>query len=323
MCIRDRVDTDQLEDFVLLRSDGSPTYHLSVVVDDIDMGISHVVRGADHLSNTSKHVLLFQALEESVPVFCHLPLILGTDKKRLSKRHGATSVMQYDRDGYLPEALLNYLALLGWSPGDDNEILSKDDLISRFDPTRINRANAIFDPSKLSWMNKQYLSRKSTESLERRVQTQLELAGVWDSRWKEDDRRWFLGVVDLLKTRVENLADFAVYGRPFFTEDFDYELEAVEKHLKLGSEEAEEKLKECLVELRESYDQVESFDLESTEEILRRIAERRELKTGAFIGAVRLATTGRAKAPGIFDVLVALGRKRTIKRLDRLIQFLK
>ena len=318
-----KVKTDEVEDFVILRSDGSPTYHLSVVVDDADMEISHVIRGADHLSNTSKHVLLYQALGSEVPVFCHLPLILGTDKKRLSKRHGATSVTEYGRQGFLPAAVRNYLALLGWSPGGDYEILADEELISRFDLRRINKANAIFDPSKLSWMNKRYLSAEPSEHLEPEVRSRLEEQGLWDPKWESADRDWFLGVIDLLKSRVEHLDDFAVYGRSFFTDDYGYDQDAVEKHLKPNNETAEEKMKKGLFELRDEYDRLAPFDLENTENALRRLAAKHELKTGAFIGAVRVATTGRSTAPGIFDVLVALGKEKTIKRLDRLIQFLK
>jgi len=319
---RIEVETDQLEDFVILRSDESPTYHLAVVVDDSDMRISHVIRGADHLTNTVKHVLLYEALEKDRPVFCHLPLILGTDKKRLSKRHGATSVMDYSRNGFLPAAVRNYLALLGWSPGGDAEILSEQELISRFDISRINKANAIFDPAKLSWMNKRYLSSCAPDQLEPMVRGQLEEAGLWNPEWAEEERHWFLGVIDLLKSRVEDLNDFPVYGKPFFSDDFEYEDDAVEKYLKLDSVDTEKRMRRALLELRDEYEQLPSFDLEQTENVLRVLAEKHQLKTGSFIGAVRVAATGRSKAPGIFDVLVALGRERTLERLDRLIQFM-
>lgn len=320
---RIEVSTDEIEDFVIMRSDGSPTYHLSVVVDDIEMAISHVIRGADHLTNTSKHVLLYEALDRKIPVFCHLPLILGTDKKRLSKRHGATSVEEYRDQGLMPEAVRNYLALLGWSPGDDSEILNSEDMLSRFDLGRINKANAIFDPTKLRWMNKRYLSAEPAEGLEPLVRNHLKVNGLWSPDWEGTDRCWFLEVLDLLKTRVEDLNDFAVYGRPFFSDQFPYEQDAVEKYLKLADKMTEERMKKALEGLRDEYARLEPFDLEATEEVLRRLTSEHELKTGAFIGAVRVATTGRAKAPGIFDVLVTLGRKRTLERLDRLIQFLE
>jgi glutamyl-tRNA synthetase len=320
---RIEVDTRQIEDFVIQRSNGTPTYHLSVVVDDTEMAISHVIRGADHLSNTSKHVMLYHALDEVVPTYCHLPLILGTDKKRLSKRHGATSLVEYSRQGFLPEAVRNYLALLGWSPGGDDEILKGDALIDRFDLSRINKANAVFDLSKLRWMNKRYLSAEPASSLVGPLRTQLKMHGLWKPAWEAEDRTWFLGVVDLVKSRVEDLNDFAVYGRPFLTDDFEYDQAAVDKFLKFKSKTTEKNLRQGLLELRNAYEHLEPFELANTETVLRSLAERNELKTGAFIGAVRLATTGRSKAPGIFDVLITLGREKTVERLDRLIRFLE
>jgi glutamyl-tRNA synthetase len=171
-------DSGSIEDFVLLRSDQHPTYHLSVVVDDADMGIDHVIRGDDHISNTPKHVLLFQALGSPIPVFAHVPLILGADKKRLSKRHGATSVGEYRRQGYLPEALVNFLALLGWSPGDDRELMSVDELSAAFSLEGISGGNAVFDTNKLDWMNGQYIARMPIERLTEAVEPFFRDTGV-------------------------------------------------------------------------------------------------------------------------------------------------
>ncbi|HUV13755.1 MAG TPA: glutamate--tRNA ligase [Acidobacteriota bacterium] len=311
------VETNNLEDFVILRSDGYPTYHLSVVADDIEMGITHVIRGADHLSNTGKHVLLYQALDKAVPTYAHLPLILGPDKKRLSKRHGATSVTEYRGHDLLSEAVRNYIALLGWSAGDDSEIFSSDELIQRFKISRISKANAVFDYTKLEWMNKRYISSSSAETLEAAVLEQLQKSRLWRSELEEDARPWFLSVIDLLKTRVQNIPDFTAYGRAFFTDDFPYDEAALAKYLK---PEQRPILKRALSELRARYEQLPDFTLEATEEVLREIATQNELKAGQFIGAVRVACTGRAQAPGIFDVLVALGQTNVLARLDRLIQ---
>ncbi len=316
------VSSDNLEDFVILRSDGFPTYHLSVVADDSDMKISHVIRGADHLTNTSKHVLLFEALGFSVPTYVHLPLILGPDKKRLSKRHGATSVTEYSQKGMLPEAVRNYLALLGWSPGDDSEILSQDELIHRFDLSRINRANAVFDVSKLEWMNKRYLSAAEPEVLEPYVRRELESHDLWGDRWAGEDRDRFLSILNLLRTRVESLHDFPVYGRAFFTDDFLYEEDAARRYLEFSDTAERDLLLDSIRQLRAEYSELPVFDIGSTEEVLRRIAGERGLKVGQFIGAVRVATTGRGQAPGIFDVLITLGRAETLARLDRLILYL-
>jgi glutamyl-tRNA synthetase len=307
-------------DFVLLRSDGQPTYHLSVVADDVDMGVSHVIRGADHLPNAAKHILIYQALGIQPPVHAHLPLILGTDRKRLSKRHGATSLAEYGKMGILPVAARNYLALLGWSPGTDDEVLAAEELRELFRINEVNKANAVFDPAKLEWMNKQHISRLSAEDLVPFVQAELKRTALWEPAWMGSESRSFLCMLDLLKTRVASLADFATYGQPFFSDQFEYEPTAVEKYLPLRSR---DELKEALVALRADFASVHPFDLETTEISLRRIAEEHQLKTGLFIGAVRLATTGRSRAPGIFEVIVALGRERTLHRLDQLIKYME
>src|SRR5690606_20287187 len=319
---RVEVETDTLEDFVILRSDGKPTYHLSVVVDDLEMGITHIIRGADHLSNTGKHILLYQALEEPVPNYAHLLLILGPEQWRLSNRHGATSVLEYRRQRILPSALLKYLALLGWSPGTDREVFSVQELIDKFSLDRVNKTNAVFDSHKIQWMNGQHISRMSAEELEPFVREVLEEAGIWNPDWEAAGRQHFLSTIELIKSRVYLLTDFATFGRAYFTEDFEY-TEAARKRYLEPSEEERSPLVEGLQELRDAYRTLEPFDLGSTEECLRAIAERKGIKPGLFIGAVRVATTGQVKAPGIFDVLVTLGREQTVTRLDRVIRFLQ
>ncbi len=316
------VDSSNIEDFVVLRSDGYPTYHLSVVADDLDMRISHVIRGADHLSNTSKHVLIYQALGAPLPVFAHLPLILGPDRKRLSKRHGATSVTEYSQKGLLPSAVRNYLALLGWSPGDDSELLSDEELIERFDLSRVNKADAVFDISKLEWMNKHYLSAADSTELEPLLRPVLREQGLWQDSWETVGHEWLLSVIDLLKTRVGNLLDFPVYGRALFTDEFDYAEDAVERYLRADNADERDRLARALDDLRIEYTKLSVFSLETTEETLRRIAGEYGLKAGRLIGAVRVATTGRAQAPGLFDVLVTLGRQKTVRRLARAIETL-
>ena len=312
------VESENIEDFVILRSDGMPTYHLSVVADDIDMGISDVIRGADHLSNTSKHVLLYQALGETVPRYAHLPLILGPDKKRLSKRHGTTSVIEYKRAGFLPAAIRNYLALLGWSPGCDQEMFGQSELIQLFDLGRINKANPVFDARKLEWMNGQYIRGLSGRELELEVKCLLEQEALWDEAWEKEERQWFLSTVDLLKSGTRTLADFGDFGRAFFTDQFEYEPRAVEKYLS-----SPEPLRAALEELSTSFDQLELFDLETTEKTVRKVAEDHEIKSGAFIGALRVALTGKAVAPGLFEVMTVLGREKTLFRLKRVLRFLQ
>lgn len=314
------VQCGEIDDFVILRSGGVPTYHLSVVVDDIDMSITHVIRGADHLSNTAKHILLFEALNYDVPQFAHLPLILGKDRKRLSKRHGAASVTAYLEEGMLPESLRNYLALLGWSPGGDREMIQLGELIELFDLKRVNRANAVFDPAKLDWLNKQYLSTLPAEDLFESARAALLERGVYRDEFDTTRKDYFLAVIDLVKSRVNNIHDFAEYGLPFFTDEFEYEEDALNRFLVEGEGRPGDRRLEALLEFREACaDPALEFNLEKTEEVLRGIASGMEIKAGILIGLVRLAVTGRAKAPGIFDVLVTLGREKTISRLDRLL----
>src|SRR4051812_28813064 len=212
-------ENEHIEPFVILRSDTQPTYHLSVVVDDIDMAITHVVRGDDHVSNTPKQVLLYEAFGKKAPQFAHVPLILGPDKKRLSKRHGATSVMEYHRLGYLPEAMVNFLALLGWSPGGDREILSRDELISLFTLEGISGGNAVFNPDKLDWFNQQHIGRLTGAALLARIETRLRDAGLWRESLAADESAWIVLVLDLLKPRVKNLDQLVEELRPFLLEE--------------------------------------------------------------------------------------------------------
>ena len=309
-----RFDHANIEDFVILRSDGHPIYHLSVVADDLDMAITHVVRGDDHISNTPKHVLLFEALGAAVPSFAHVPLILGTDKKRLSKRHGATSVMEYQRLGYLPQAMVNFLALLGWSPGTDQELFSIAELIAAFDLSGISGGNAVFNPEKLDWMNAQYLARLPLSDLLERIRPELDAAGLW--RPELADASWFARAVSLIVPRAKRLGDFATQLEPFIVERPQYDATAVEKHLGLPG------LAEHIDALTQAYTTLPTFDEASTEGALRQIAQTRGVKAGALIHATRVAVTGRAVSPGLFEVLVILGRERVIARLSELVRYL-
>jgi glutamyl-tRNA synthetase len=303
-----RFDNRNIEDLVILRSDGQPTYHLSVVADDIDMAITHVVRGDDHISNTPKHVLLFQALGQAVPAFAHVPLILGTDKKRLSKRHGATSVTEYKRMGYLPEAMVNFLALLGWSPGDDRELLSRDDLIDSFALEGISGGNAVFNPEKLDWMNQQYIMRLSTDELGARLEPYVREAGLWRQEFSAHRRPWYLALVELFKPRLTRLTRFAEEAGPFLTAEIVTDESAARKYLK-------PELASALQELTSVFDALDPFTAAVTEQALRSVAERHSLKPAALIHATRVAVTGRAASPGLFEVLEILGRPLVVQRM--------
>lgn len=312
-----KVDHRDLEDFVLLRSDGQPTYHLGVVADDLDMRVTHVIRGADHLSNTPKQILMYLALGAPTPVFAHLPLILGPDRQRLSKRHGATSVGAYREQGVLPEALLNFLALLGWTPpkapgeAEAREILPLDEMVRAFELTTVSRSNAVFDLEKLAWMNSEYLRRLPPERLLRLAEDELRASGLWRESFAAEDRLRFENSVRLLQTRARGLKDFSGTGRAFFSDDFEYDPEAVKKFWK------DPALAEYLSAMAERLAKIEAFDLAETEKCLRALAEERAVKAGLLINAARVALTGQAVAPGLFEVMVALGRERVVDRLQR------
>jgi glutamyl-tRNA synthetase len=306
-------DAADIEHFVILRSDGHPTYHLSVVCDDVDMGITHVIRGDDHISNTPKHVLLFEAFGAPVPSFAHVPLILGADKKRLSKRHGATSVIEYKRQGYLPEAMVNFLALLGWAPGGDRELMPVSELIESFSLDGISGGNAVFDTAKLDWMNGQYIAKLPVEDLARRVAPLLVEAGL--APFAQPDA-WLHRLLELLRPRARRLSDFPDLARPFLVDTVEYEAEAIEKHL------TDPALAGHLGALDEALRAANPFDEPHVEAAVRGKAAERGVKAGALIHAIRVAMTGRTTSPGIFEVLVLLGRDRVHERLRQLVNFL-
>ncbi|HUY12151.1 MAG TPA: glutamate--tRNA ligase [Terriglobia bacterium] len=307
---------NELEDFVLLRSDGNPTYHLGVVVDDLDMQVTHVVRGADHLSNTPKQILLYQALGAAVPVFAHLPLILGPDRQRLSKRHGATAVGAYREQGILPEALSNFLALLGWTPPDQKEIVSVEEMIPAFALEGVSKSNAVFDFEKLAWMNAEYLRQLPKARLLLLVREELEAASLWQPAFEAEDRDRFERSVQLLQARARNLKDFAETGRAFFSDDFSYEPGAVQKFWKDSA------LPSLLAELASRLSQTEPFTSANTEKCLRDLAEEKQVKAGLLINASRVALTGQGVAPSLFDVIDVLGKERVVSRLQRAVEYL-
>ena len=306
-------DNAHLESFVILRSDGHPTNHLSVVVDDIDMGITHVVRGDDHISNTPKHVLLFEAFGATPPRFAHVPLIMGADKKRLSKRHGATSVLEYERQGYLPDALFNFLALLGWGTGTDDELLSRDELVQRFTLDGISGGNAVFNTDKLDWFNHQYLLKLSDDALVAHLRPFLIEAGLWREAFDSTDRAWLVEALTLLRPRARRLTEFATQLMPFCVAPTEYDTEGVRKHLSASDSAAHiTALAECVA--------ASAWNVEALERDLRALAEARGIKAAVLIHAARLAVTGRMVSPGLFDMLVLVGRDAVVTRLQRLAQ---
>jgi glutamyl-tRNA synthetase len=294
-----------------LRSDGNPTYHLGVVADDLEMRITHVIRGADHISNTPKQILMYRALGVPEPVFAHLPLILGPDRQRLSKRHGATSVGAYREEGVLPEALVNFLALLGWTPSDQKEIVSLEEMVRAFELEAVSKSNAVFDPEKLAWMNSEYLRHLPVERLLPEIEAELKSANLWRETFGTGERERFQATVRLLQTRARSLKDFSHSGRAFFSDDFDYDPEAVKKFWK------DPTLAGLLAALADKLAATDPFDLVQTETSLRSVAEEKGVKAGLLINATRVALTGQAVAPGLFDVMATLGRDRVVARLRR------
>ena len=309
-------DNEHIEPFVILRSDGHPTYHLSVVVDDIDMAITHVVRGDDHISNTPKQVLLYQSLDAATPQFAHVPLIMGPDKKRLSKRHGATSVMDYARQGYIREGMTNFLALLGWSPGSsDEELFSARELIERFTIDGISGGNAVFNTEKLDWFNHQHLLRLTDADLVRRLEPLLRAGNLWRPTLETSESPWLRTVLALLKPRAKKLTEYVEGLRPFLVAPIEYDQEAVSKHLSAAGIGG-------LVQALRTTMQTVAFDEASLERALRQLAEERGVKAGVLIHATRIAMTGRMVSPGLFEMLVVLGRERVLARLQALSEFL-
>jgi glutamyl-tRNA synthetase len=311
---------DEIEDFVLLRSGkgdgefGQSMYQLGVVVDDIDMRITHVIRGADHISNTPKQVLLYRALGAEPPIFAHVPLILGPDKSRLSKRHGATDVNMYRTEGFLPEAFRNFLALLGWSAGGDEEFLRTKDLLEKFSLEGVSRTNAVFDRPKLEWFNTQYLQRLPIEELLPEVEGELKRSGLWKQEWTSGaGHEWFAKAVDLLRPRIRLLPDFSSWSRAFFTDDFEIDSAAKAKFWK------DPKVPDLLAKLAEKLAAIAPGDWnhDACDHALRALAEAEGVKAGLLINATRVAIVGQAVAPPLFDTMVILGRDRVVNRLRR------
>ncbi len=294
------------EDLVILKSDGSPTYNFAVVCDDADMGITHVIRGDDHIMNTPKQVPLYDALGYKKPVFCHIPLILGEDRSRMSKRHGATSIREYRQAGYLPEAIVNYLALLGWSPGNNQELIEKNELVRKFELKRVLKTGAVFGKEKLDWMNGQYVRRLDIPSLTERLIPYLEARGYWEDR---GDRAWLEKLVLLFQERIFTLAQFPDLAAFFFEDKIEYDQEAVNEFLK------DPRLKNAFRKYAELLGGLEPFETKAIEEKSRALMKELGMSGKEFIHPCRVALTGRTVSPGFFDTVALLGRDKAVGRL--------
>ncbi|HKR15190.1 MAG TPA: glutamate--tRNA ligase [Pyrinomonadaceae bacterium] len=318
----------EIEDLVLLRADGHPLYNLSVVIDDIEMGITHVIRGQDHLTNTHKQVLLYEALGAKVPQFAHLPLILAPNKGKLSKRkHGeVVSLTTYRDRGFVPAAFRNFLALLGWSSPDGREILSKEELVQLFSLENIGRANAIFnfqesDPKrwtddKAVWMNAEYIRTMPLDELLPMVKAELRANKLWREEYDDDDRDWLLKTLDLIRQRYFTLKDFSMQGRAYFSDDFDFDETAINKNLR-----KEPRTRELLQGLADRLESVEPFNIETAEAALRAFADEAGVKAGLLINGARTMLTGQAVGPSMFEIFDVLGREASVQRLRSGIPF--
>lgn len=293
-----------LDDLVLLRSDGGPMYNFVVVVDDILMGITHVIRGDDHLTNTPRQIQLYEALGSPLPRFAHVPMILGEDKKRLSKRHGATSVESYREAGYLPEAMVNFLVRLGWSHGDQ-EIFSMEELVRLFDLDGVGRSAGVFNAEKLLWLNAHYIKECPTPRLRALVRPFLEARG-----YDVSDAEKLSVLVEVLRARAPTLADFAVQGAPYYEREVSLDPEAARKFL---TPEAAPLLRG----LAGAFAAVPRWTPEALEPPFRELAEQRGLKIGKLAQPLRVAVTGSTASPGIFETVYLVGREWTLERMAR------
>jgi len=310
--IRGRVtfSNEELDDLIIARTDGSPTYNFTVVVDDSDMNISHVIRGDDHLNNTPRQINIFRALGLEPPTYAHVPMILGADGKRLSKRHGAVSVLQYREDGYLPEALVNYLVRLGWSHGDQ-EMFTREEMIELFDVSDVNRAASVFNPDKLAWLNQQYIMAADVERLAPLLAEQLEKRGIDVSQGPD-----IVEVTRAQHERAKTLAEMAEISEFFYRDFEEFDEKAAKKHLRPVALEPLQKVREALAAL-------DDWQPEALHRVVQEVAEALDIKMGKVAQPLRVAVVGRAASPGIDVTLHLVGREACLRRLDRAIDFIR
>jgi glutamyl-tRNA synthetase len=299
--------TDDIKDQVLIKSDGTPTYNFACVVDDHEMKITHVIRGDDHISNTPKQVMLYEALGIPMPKFAHIPLILSSDGGRLSKRHGATSISEYRSMGFLPDAIVNYLSLMGWAPGDDREIMTVEELVKSFDVRDVNKTGAIFDLDKLNWMNGQYIAAKTDEELAGLIDAHLAAAGAKLSA----PRALLVRVAGLYKMRIKTLSEFAGMTDFFFSDDYSVDKKAVEKYI------APAECKKILTGFSARVEKVGTFSRGAIEDACRAFAEENGLKAAQVIHPTRVAISGKTAGAGLFEMMEVLGREKVITRMRR------
>jgi glutamyl-tRNA synthetase len=310
-------DNAEIGDFVLLKAGGTPTYHLAVVVDDIAMGISHVIRGEGHLSNTPRHVLLYEAFGEPLPQFVHQPLTLGEDGKPLSKRRGAPSVLQFRDEGFLPEAIVNYSTLLGWSPGDDREVLSVDELLELFSLENMRKAAGVLSYKKLRWLNGQHIRRLDKKDFAARVRSVLQQNGFMPPELSPEQERWTHRLADVCQEKIPVLSDIVAYSDFFFKPVTEYDEKGVKKHWSNAG------VAEILLELAEILDGVSPFLEPQIEAACTEIVEKKGIKLGQLIHPARLALTGKTVGPGFYAVVELMGKEESVKRLRAALELIE
>ena len=304
-------DNRELDDLIIARSDGTPTYNFCVVVDDIDMQITHIIRGDDHLANTPRQILLYQALGRTPPLFAHVPLILGLDKARLSKRHGATSATAYRDMGYFPEALTNYLVRLGWSYGDQ-EIFSREELVEKFSLDAVGKSAGVFNPEKLLWLNSHYLKNRPLSRLTEEVVPFIKAKGYA----APEDRAWLEKMIATLRERAKTLVELVEMAHFYLSDEISFDEKAAKKFLTV-------ELREPLTELMQKLTALSDFSEAAVERVFTQILEQRNLPLGKLAQPVRVAVTGSTASPGIYEVIAVLGKERTLKRLHRALKYIQ
>ncbi|RKZ33491.1 glutamate--tRNA ligase [bacterium] len=302
-------ENSTFDDIVLIKSDGYPTYHFAVVVDDYLMKISHIMRAEEWIPSAGKHILIYDALGWEAPKFVHLPMILGPDRSKLSKRHGATAITEFEQQGILPEAMFNFLSLLGWSPKDDTEIMNKEELISRFDIDGINTAASVFDFDKLRWMNGEYIRRMTPKQLTARLKPYYEKWG-WCTADNPCDDEYLDKVSQAMQERLKVFTDMKELGYYFFTEPTEYDPKGVKKNFK-------PEVADWLNELANRFDSLSEWDKPNLEQQTRDFANEMDVGAGKVIHPIRLAVSGLRMGPGLFELLEIVGKEKVIARLKR------
>ncbi|MBB16144.1 glutamate--tRNA ligase [Candidatus Poribacteria bacterium] len=312
-----QIAPSSLQDEVIVKSNGAPLYNLTSIADDIEMQVTHVIRGADHLNNTSKQIMIANALSAKIPQFAHLPMVLGSSKgEKLSKRHGATSVDQYRKDGFIPEALINFLVRLGWSLDDKTEILSINDMIDNFSLSRIGKSGSVFDVKRLEWLNNHYILKLNLAKRTSAVIPFLQRDGLLEDNFSNEERPWLEKIVESVGDRLTTLADITTYTKFFFTDDFDYHPKDVKKWLTKGDPVA------VLSGARDTLLAIENFDLDTVESKIKDYLNKLEIKRIQVMQPLRLALSGQTFGPDLFTIIILLGQEKTISRINRLIDYI-